>query len=86
VECAAGTVTLILDTTAGPLRLTAPTFDQIEFISYRADAPKMVKCGSIEPAQRVLATFRGARADTAGHGEAVAIELLPIGFEPKLNP
>jgi tetratricopeptide (TPR) repeat protein len=86
VQCAAGAVTLILDTSAGPLRLTAPTFDQIELISYRPDAPKLVQCGAIEPAQRVLATFRSAGATGPGEAEAVAIELLPDGFQPKLNP
>jgi tetratricopeptide (TPR) repeat protein len=86
VECGPGTVTLILDTPAGLLRLTAPTFDQIELISYRADAPKLVQCGAIEPAQRVLATFREAGVKAPGKAEAVAIELLPIGFEPELNP
>jgi tetratricopeptide (TPR) repeat protein len=86
VECAAGTVTLNLDTTAGPLRLTAISFQQIEFISYRDDAPKGVPCGAIKPVQRVIATFRRAGVKAAGEAEAVAIELLPNGFEPKLNP
>jgi tetratricopeptide (TPR) repeat protein len=85
VECTAGTVTLNVDTTVGPLRLTAASFQQIEFISYRDDAPKGVPCGAIEPVQRVIATFRRAGLK-AGEAEAVAIELLPDGFEPKLNP
>jgi len=86
VECAPGTVTLTVDTSAGPMRLTAPSFQRIEFISYRDDAPKAIPCGAIEPAQRVLATFKGAGVKPPGAAEAVAIELLPDGFEPKLNP
>jgi tetratricopeptide (TPR) repeat protein len=86
VECAAGAVTLNVETTAGLLRLTAPAFQQIEFISYRDDAPQSVQCGAIEPVQRVIATFRRAGVKAPGEAEAVAIELLPNGFEPKLNP
>jgi hypothetical protein len=68
------------------MRLNAASFQQIEFISYRDDAPKGIPCGAIEPVQRVLATFKAAGVKVSGEADAVAIELLPNGFEPKLGP
>src|SRR5262249_14148462 len=86
VECVGGGVTLVLETPAGRLRLTAPSFQQIEFISYRDDAPKSIPCGAIDPVQHVLATYRGLGSHAAGEAEAVAIELLPDDYQPNANP
>src|SRR5581483_5143397 len=86
VECGPGAVTLNVDTSAGPIRLTAPSFEEIEFISYRNDAPKGIPCGTIDPVQRVLVTFKGAAIKAPGAAAAVSVELLPDGFEPKLGP
>jgi len=65
------------------LRVGATRFDQIDFVSYRSDAPTSVSCGPVQAPLRVLATYRaGAKFEGAAHGEIVAIELVPDGYSP----
>jgi Flp pilus assembly protein TadD len=82
VECAAARVTLVVDTPDGLLRLTAPAFADIDFISYLAEPPGTVNCGPIAGAPRVLVTYRAASGTTGANGDAVAVELLPDGYTP----
>lgn len=84
VECIKGAIVLQVDLGTGPVRLAVKAFDEVEFLSYRQDAPASIACGPQRPSYRVLATFR-TDAPVTGAGtpnRAVAIELLPDGFNP----
>ncbi|MEQ1910713.1 MAG: DUF1570 domain-containing protein [Vicinamibacterales bacterium] len=86
VECRRGAVILLVDTAGGPVRMAAPSFSDIELLTYRPDSPSGVACGSQRQAYRVLATFRidtPALAAAGTPNRAVAIELLPDGFSVK---
>lgn len=86
VECRQGAIVLRVDTAAGPVRMAAPSFGDIELLTYRQDSPSGVSCGSLSTTYRVLATFRTDAPPIAAAGtpnRAVAIELLPDGFSPK---
>ena len=78
IECRTGVPTLLVSASGSTLRLLAPKLDQVIFITYRNDTPASVQCGTLPTAQRVLATFK---KQTAGGLAAVAIELLPDGYE-----
>jgi tetratricopeptide (TPR) repeat protein len=80
VECKAGAGALIVEASGATLRLAAAKLDQVQFISYRQDAPGSVGCGTFPNSHRVLATYKKL---ANGGLEAVAIELLPDGYEPK---
>jgi hypothetical protein len=76
-------VVVLVDVGGQTLRVGAPRFEQIDFISYRSDAPAAVSCGTLPTPLRVLATYRaGAKFEGAAHGEIVAIELVPDGYSP----
>ncbi len=68
------------------LHFSASKFEEVDFITYRADSPDSVRCGAIQPPSRILATYRVPDAPV-GHGAAdgrlVAIELLPDGYTPQ---
>jgi tetratricopeptide (TPR) repeat protein len=85
VECRPGSIVLLVDTDAGPVRLAVKRLEDVDFLTYRQDSPGSIACGAQRPAYRVLATFRNdapvAGANTPNR--AVAIELLPDGFTPK---
>jgi tetratricopeptide (TPR) repeat protein len=86
IECAGGSVVLLVDGDSGPLRLRTKDIDDVDFISYRADGLSNVNCGVLAAPQRVLATYRAAPEGTgpgATAGDAVAIELLPDDYMPK---
>ena len=85
VDCRPGAIVLQIDAPAGPVRLAVKTFDDVEFLTYRPDSPTSVPCGAQRPAYRVLATFRVDAAPLPGANtpnHAVAIELLPDGYNP----
>ena len=86
IDCVQGTIVLVLQTDSGPLLLRARQLGDIDFISYRNDAPGSVSCGPLSTPQRVLATYRAGAAGTSASataGDAVAIELLPDNYTPK---
>lgn len=85
VDCLRGAIVLQVDAASGPVRLAVKSFDEVEFLSYRQDAPTSIACGAQKPAYRVLATFRTgtALAGTNTPNRAVAIELLPDGYTPR---
>ena len=85
IECDAGGMVLVVQTDTGPLRLRAKQLADVDFISYRTDTPGSVSCGALPKPLFVLATYRAATAGTGAAvtaGDAVAIELLPDGYEP----
>jgi hypothetical protein len=76
---------LVVQTDTGPLRLRAKQLADVDFISYRSDTPGSVSCGALPKPVFVLATYRASAAGTGAAvtaGNAVAIELLPDGYEP----
>jgi hypothetical protein len=83
VECGRGAIVLVVDGASGPVRLATKSFSDIEFLTYRDDSPSSIACGPQRPAFRVLATYRtDSPVDgTNTANRAVAIELLPDGFE-----
>jgi tetratricopeptide (TPR) repeat protein len=85
LDCRAGAVVLVIDSAEGPVRLAVKSLNDVEFLTYRQDSPASVSCGAQRPAFRVLATFRTdlpvAGANTPNR--AVAVELLPDGYDPK---
>ena len=69
--------------TTGAEDAAAPTFDAVEFISYRTDLEGQIPCGPRAAPQAVYLTW--SPSSTAGDGiigTAVAIEFLPDGFVP----
>ena len=86
VDCRPGAIVLMVETASGPARLAVPSFDDVEFLSYRPDAPAGIPCGPQRPSYRVLATFRTDAPPLPNAGtpnRAVAIELLPDGYTPR---
>jgi tetratricopeptide (TPR) repeat protein len=66
------------------IRLSARTFDEVEFISYRKNGPSGVACGDQRPLFPVLATFRASdRPGTDVDGTAVAIEVVEDDYLPQ---
>ena len=83
VECGAGGVVLRIESENRVLRLSARSFDQVEFISYRRHGPNGVSCGDQRPLFPVLATFRAGDSTRGGvDGQAVAIEVVEDDFLP----
>jgi len=79
IECATARLALVMETDGRTLKFGLDKFENVQFLSYRQDAPARVGCGPVEPPQRVLATYRAS--SVAGEaGTAVAIELIPDDF------
>jgi tetratricopeptide repeat protein/uncharacterized protein DUF1570 len=85
VECGRDAITLTISVDSRTFHFSASKFDDVEFISYRPEPPGTVKCGSIQPPVRVLATYilHDGQTTTGLDGRLVAIELLPDGYTPK---
>jgi len=82
VECAAGGLVLRIESERRVLRLSARSFDEVEFISYRKNGPNGVACGEQRPLFPVLATFRAG--DQPGvDGTVVAIEVVEDDYLPQ---
>ena len=82
VECRAEGIVLAVDVGGKTMRLAAPQFGQIQFISYVPSAPCAIGCGPLPLPMRVLATYRAGGA-TGTDGEAVAIEAIPADYTPE---
>jgi hypothetical protein len=83
VECGPAGIVLIVQGDTGALRLRAKQLTEVDFISYRADTPGAVSCGTLPKPQVALATYRAAVAGTgpsATAGDVIAIELVPDDF------
>ena len=82
VECAKGGLVLRIESERRVLRLSARSFEEIEFISHRKNGPNGVACGEQRPLFPVLATFRAG--DQPGvDGKAVAIEVVEDDYLPQ---
>jgi len=79
IECETARLALVMETDGRTLKFGLDKFENVQFLSYRQDAPARVGCGPVVPPQRVLATYRAS--SVAGEaGTAVAIELIPDDF------
>lgn len=82
VECPRGGVIFKVRLPSKLLRVNAKAFDQVEFFSYRSEAPGQVACGTRPKPERVYLTYRSAGGAPGTDGVAVAIELLPDDYRP----
>ena len=84
VDCRPGSVVLVIDQDGRNLRLSAGKLDDVEFVSYRQNAPDGVQCGPQPQAMPVLATFRAVELSSASvDGRAVAIEMIEDDYLPR---
>jgi tetratricopeptide (TPR) repeat protein len=84
VDCRADGVTLEVDVDGRPRRLTVAAFDQIEFISYRADLQGAVACGPRGAPDRVYVTWRGTDMGTFEiTTPSLVVEFTPLGYVPQ---
>jgi len=84
VECENGTVVLRVETDDESLRLSAARLDGVQFISYQPSGAKSLACGPSD--LRVFATYVESDAviqATGIDGRAIAIEVLPAGYEAR---
>jgi tetratricopeptide (TPR) repeat protein len=83
VDCGTDGVVLRIESENRVLRLSARSFDEVEFISYRKNGPNGVSCGDQRPPFPVLATFRAGDSPRGGvDGKAIAIEVVEDDFLP----
>ena len=83
VECRRDAIVFTIAVDDRVHRFAVAKFDEVEFLTYRSDAPGSVRCGAIQPPSRVLATYRPAGTPEGIDGQLVDIELLPDGYTPK---
>ena len=77
VECAARAITLHLRADGQLFRVTAPSFEAVEFITYRDDLAGAVNCGPRVPPDHVYVTWTPLQgAPPSVLGRAVAVEFL----------
>ena len=77
IECTRGGVVVVIGTPDGATRASAPRLASIMFVTFRSQSGGAISCGSQVPAPALLTTRReGTRTI------AVALELLPDGYEP----
>jgi tetratricopeptide (TPR) repeat protein len=88
IECSAAGLVFRLRTLDSVLELNAARFDNVQFITYRQNAPPAaISCGPLTPPEEVYLTWR-MDAESAGGAQvkiAVAVELLPEGFVPEIR-
>jgi hypothetical protein len=77
VECPRDGIVLHVRVGGRALRYTAPSFDDIEFLTYRDVTPAPISCGPRAPADPVYLTWRPGEGAGALDGIVVAVELLP---------
>ena len=82
IECPRSGVVMVLRDTAGVHRFAVPSFDKVEFITYRDDLKGSITCGPQAAGLQVYLTYRqpgaGETPLAAGlEGVAVAVEMLP---------
>jgi tetratricopeptide (TPR) repeat protein len=84
VDCPSGTVVLHVETEDESLRLSASSVVAVQFISYHTTDQRPLACGAVTPPARVFATYLESEAAiqaTGIDGRAIAIEVLPDGYE-----
>jgi hypothetical protein len=83
VDCGRQGLVLRIEGDRRVFRLSARSYDDVEFVSYRKVGPRSVSCGDQRPLFPVLATFRaGDQPDSGIDGQAVAIEVVEDDFLP----
>jgi tetratricopeptide (TPR) repeat protein len=81
IACSREAIVLVVSAAGGELRVGAPEFIHIDFISFRSDLKGGVSCGRRAAPESVYVTWRsGGPPGTTGR--AVAVEFLPAGFKP----
>jgi hypothetical protein len=84
IECRADAVTLVLRVEDRDMRITAPSFDAVEFITYRDDLAGQVLCEPRTPPDPVLVTWRGDPTESGDvQTSQVVVEFLPRSSEAK---
>jgi tetratricopeptide (TPR) repeat protein len=81
-DCTRDGIVLKVRTPDRLARLSAKTFGQVEFLSYRPEPPGQVGCGVLAKPQRVYLTWKAGGGLAGTDGVAVAIELLADDFTP----
>ncbi|MGH9237008.1 MAG: peptidase MA family metallohydrolase [Vicinamibacterales bacterium] len=77
IECTRSGVVVVIGTPQGATRASAPSLASIMFVTFRSQTGGAISCGAQVPAPALLTTRReGTRTI------AVALELLPDGYEP----
>lgn len=77
IECTGSGVVVVIGTPQGATRASAPSLASIMFVTFRSQTGGAISCGAQVPAPALLTTRReGPRTI------AVALELLPDGYEP----
>jgi hypothetical protein len=81
IECGRSEIVLVATVDGAPMRVSAPRFEDVDFVTYRQDLSGRIECGSRSPSDPVLLTFRSAAG--AGTGRvAVAVEFVPRDYRP----
>jgi len=81
IRCAGrGPIRFVVRGPDAALRLETPTFDAVEFISYRPDLSGRIECG---PQQNPVVIVTYTPAADGGAARVVAVEFVPKGYEPK---
>jgi hypothetical protein len=87
VECTGGDIILRVRTTDAVLRARTAEFQDVDFIAYRSSPdevlpPMSVNCGDRPQPEDIYLTWRVSPDDPTS-GTAVAVELLPEGYDPQ---
>ena len=82
IECPRSGIVLVLRDTAGSRRFAVPSFDKVQFITYRDDLKGSIPCGPQAAGLQIYLTYRQPAAGEAPlvaglEGIAVAVEMLP---------
>jgi FimV-like protein len=82
IECPRSGAVLVLRDASGSRRFALPSFDKIDFITYRDDLKRSITCGPQAAGLQVYLTFRQPAAGPAPladglDGIVVAVEILP---------
>jgi hypothetical protein len=75
IECRQGAIVFHVDGQSPVARLSAPSFDDVDFITYRSDLTGTVPCGPVKEPMRVYVTVRPSATD--GELLVIAVEFLP---------
>jgi tetratricopeptide (TPR) repeat protein len=81
-ECTRDGIVFKVRTSDRLARVSAKTFAQVEFFTYRPEPPGQVGCGALSAPPRVYLTWRLDGGIPGTDGAAVAIELLADDFRP----
>ena len=83
IECDDTGVTLVVQLAAKRLRVKAPRFDSIQFITYRDTKPTSVGCGPRPASETIYLTWKGTDSgEPQLRSDAIVVELTPLGYVP----